>query len=648
MYVGGDDDSGTATWNSFAIWGAPSWDYAHDLRPSVPPTRAPSPVPTPGDTREVEVELTLSTFAPEDVTEATVVNAIAAVLEGIEPSNVKHFSKTVYARRRLRDASTAPASSASSVRSASIATETASGASSASASASASASGGSGRRLQTMDVHVGVTGSLAALGFASGLELARFVASGLERAVADGSLNEALQSGCGGCPLSADAVSAELAVRPSPAPTHEPTRAPTHEPTHAPSHGSGYDDDGHHHKHGDDAPSSASAGLIGGLAAALVVCVALLGIVAFRAFGPQSKRSFAAGSGSGGSETMNPEGYFFFNGDERSASQARSSDPLGRDGHGGGGGMFRSPGGQAQGPSAVNRLLFGAYQPPPGQAGAAATGDAIELGSLAPSALSRAPASRLQPRGDGGEGAVIAELEAFLTEAGLEQFAGEKEPRALRSGHSRMCSSRLSFIRASSVLLPRSNSPYSSFLARRSRNWTLPRSACLAALTQGALVEFGIESVSDLCDVSLISDAELMDELGFRKVEVRKLRKAITLRRIADAGGAQAHADRAAAANDKAKSGGGLNLFGAARSADRYVDAAAEEQRADSKAAGRPFGGPAKAQAQTEAKAPVVAAAAPAAAPAAAVGAPAVAAGAALAAASSGYTPPDPSKTLEL
>ena len=41
-----------------------------------------------------------------------------------------------------------------------------------------------------------------------------------------------------------------------------------------------------------------------------------------------------------------------------------------------------------------------------------------------------------------------------------------------------------------------------------------------------ALAEFGIGDVHDLCDATLISDAELMDAVGMKKVSARAWREA--------------------------------------------------------------------------------------------------------------------------
>mmetsp|Transcript_50528 Transcript_50528/g.64746 ORF Transcript_50528/g.64746 Transcript_50528/m.64746 type:complete len:464 (+) Transcript_50528:120-1511(+) len=49
-----------------------------------------------------------------------------------------------------------------------------------------------------------------------------------------------------------------------------------------------------------------------------------------------------------------------------------------------------------------------------------------------------------------------------------------------------------------------------------------------------SFLEFGITSVDDLCDMSLISDSELMSELGMQKMQVRKFRRLVTEKNDAD------------------------------------------------------------------------------------------------------------------
>jgi hypothetical protein len=49
-----------------------------------------------------------------------------------------------------------------------------------------------------------------------------------------------------------------------------------------------------------------------------------------------------------------------------------------------------------------------------------------------------------------------------------------------------------------------------------------------------AFLEFGISSVDDMCDMSLITDAELMSELGMQKMQVRKFRRLVTEKNEAD------------------------------------------------------------------------------------------------------------------
>jgi hydroxymethylpyrimidine pyrophosphatase-like HAD family hydrolase len=60
-----------------------------------------------------------------------------------------------------------------------------------------------------------------------------------------------------------------------------------------------------------------------------------------------------------------------------------------------------------------------------------------------------------------------------------------------------------------------------------------------------SFIEFGISNVTDLCDMSLITDAELMHELGMSKMQVRKFKRLITDKKDADAHESNSNSNKA-------------------------------------------------------------------------------------------------------
>jgi hypothetical protein len=50
VYVGADDDSGTAEWQGLSVWGVPAWDLTASRAPTPSPSPQPAPLPAPEPT----------------------------------------------------------------------------------------------------------------------------------------------------------------------------------------------------------------------------------------------------------------------------------------------------------------------------------------------------------------------------------------------------------------------------------------------------------------------------------------------------------------------------------------------------------------------------------------------------------------------
>ena len=296
VMIGADDDEGTATWLSLSVWGEPEW--LETLEPTLVPTAAPTSL----DTASTQVVLWLEADTANDVTADMVASAVASVIDDVDVSMVKHFvllAGSTRSRgagdRRADSTGDSPVSSRESFLSTSAGSE--------SSLLQVALPSMPRQRVAVESVTVGFTieASLDALGLQSPTEFEAKVADSLTESIDNGSFSSSLSSSCG-CSLAAERVEVTLVVRPTPSPSHIPSSAS--------DSGNGSDDDA---ESSSSSASTSSVGLIVGLCAAVLVCIALGWAAWRRAMGGKGGNrvgSLLDGLGSNSSDSE----YYEFNG----------------------------------------------------------------------------------------------------------------------------------------------------------------------------------------------------------------------------------------------------------------------------------------------------------------------------------------------
>jgi len=466
------------------------------------PTPPPSPPPTTADTVGVLLTLGVSAGRKSDVTHDGVTGSLAFTLQtlGVTSSMIRNVAITFSTRRHSRRHSR--------------------------------------RRLLTLaeqaEVSFEVVASLGGLGFASAGSLQASVVATLEQSVGDGSLTAALALACGGCAIEGGSVvSSGLAANyPTLSPTQLPAPSPTKPPSVSPAAASppvaptpntgttpiNTDDDR-------TGPSGASAALLGGVGAAAFVLLGI-GFIAVKKSKCGSEGKGRMGRGSldddGGNIMMTSFGDI-----------ERPSD------------LASSAGGESVASSNSNHYLGSNHYL-----------DSDDNATTTRAASARAPrlgvfSFNRAPSGGGGGGSCAAaaarESEVDIIQP-QQEAAEEEEEEAAAAGvlraklsssrpHEKRAGANQSTAEAAAAVAVRDDDQ--GDLAEHMRRF-LAR-AKLGAFTN-AFVQFGLSSVRDLCDASLISDAELVSgTIGMDKVQVRTFRKLIAEQ-------VQAHAALAASA----------------------------------------------------------------------------------------------------
>jgi len=294
VMIGADDDEGTATWLSLSVWGDPEWPDTQA------PTLRPTAVPTAVDTASTQVVLWFEADTANDVTADVVASAVASVIDGVDASMVKHFTLLAGGPGGGVGGTNGGTGSAVSSRESFLSTSAVS-----ESPLQANLPSIPQQRMVVESVTAGFTieASLNVLGLQSPTEFEAKVADSLTESIDDGSLTLSLSSSCG-CLLAAERVEVTLIMRTTPSPSHMPS-----------SSGGSSDNDA---ESSTSSASTSSVGLIVGVCAAFLVCVAL-GWAGWRrmSYGKGGNRgdTLLGGFGSNSSE------YFDFNGGTFSASR---------------------------------------------------------------------------------------------------------------------------------------------------------------------------------------------------------------------------------------------------------------------------------------------------------------------------------------